>query len=168
LPDDSKDFFFSHDIEYVIQISIKETFNNYSFRNEVDSPFSDEESAYFKTLAAITPSVKLRIPLQLAMLVSPVYLLMNTQLHKTDIDKHMLLCLAKAYGNRKPPLLLQVEKIIFSCLLKLARGEFTVVQALHFIVKDVPWDDITSASENDRAWFKGGKFFFYRFFFIYL
>lgn len=155
-------------MEYVIQISITETFNNYSFRNEADSPFSEDESAYFKTLAKITPSVKLRIPLQLAMLVSPVYLLMNTQLHKTDIDKHMLLCLAKAYGNRKPPLLLQVEKIIFSCLLKLAKGELTVIHALHAISEELPWNDIISASENDRAWFKGGKFFFNRFIFIYL
>lgn len=58
-----------------------------------------------------------------------------------------------ALGNGKPELLLQVEKLLWSSLFKMANGPCDLDNLLRDLVNTIPWDALAAASESDRQWF---------------
>ena len=114
------------------------------------SPEDQENFEEFCELAAeVSSSVEglsyLRAPLQLALMISPLFLLFSFQLAKKSFNRQTLFNLAIQLGNEKPDLLLEVEKSIWNAVFALAGGTSTPLQALKSVLADIPWEKIESA-----------------------
>jgi hypothetical protein len=64
----------------------------------------------------------LRAPLQLALLISPIYLLFPLPLYKRSFNRQLMLSIGEALGNRKPALIVEVEKAIWRVVFALVEG----------------------------------------------
>jgi hypothetical protein len=103
----------------------------------------------------------LRAPLQLSLLISPLYLLCPFQLIKRTYNRQAMLYISRLLGNGKTELIIEVEKAIWNALFSLAEGSLDSVQLLHHLCEQLPWDKITTAaaatSDYERHWFNLGK-----------
>jgi hypothetical protein len=95
----------------------------------------------------------LRAPLQLSLLISPLYLLAPVQLHKRAFSRQLMLSTSEALGNRKPETIIEVEKAIWRVVFSLAEGRLDPSQLLQQLANDLPLKRIKEASEDDRRWF---------------
>jgi hypothetical protein len=68
-----------------------------------------------------------------------------------------ILQLSKALGNRKPPILVRIERLLWECVLRIATGKAEVFSALPDFFSKVPWDELDMISEVDQAHFADGK-----------
>jgi hypothetical protein len=102
----------------------------------------------------------MRAPLHLALLISPVYLLLPIQHVKKSYNRHTMLSISTCLGNSKPQMLIDVEKAIWRTVFDLASGENDPFDLLHGLTADLPWDSIRAASPVDSAWFDLCKFDF--------
>jgi hypothetical protein len=100
----------------------------------------------------------MRAPLQLALLVSPIYLLLPSQHVKKSYNRQTLLKISSCLGNAKPQPLLEVERAIWKTLFSLASGRLDPFDLLHQLSDSFPWEDIQGASSADSSWFDLGKF----------
>jgi len=102
---------------------------------------------------------RLRAPLQLSLLISPLYLLCPFQLIKKTYNRQAMLSINRLLGNGKTELIIEVEKAIWNVLFSLAEGSLDSVQLLHHLCEQLPWDKITTAtnSDHERHWFNLGK-----------
>ena len=80
--------------------------------------------------------------LQLALMISPLYLLVTTRLSMKSYHRRTLIDFAAKLGPRKPPLILKVENLIWEALFKLAEGRFNVYDVLFGLSNSLPWDEI--------------------------
>jgi hypothetical protein len=83
-----------------------------------------------------------RSPLQLALMISPLYLFMTIRLSMKSYHRRTLIDFAAKLGPRKPPLILKVEKLIWEAIFKLAEGRFDVYDLLLGLSNSLPWDEI--------------------------
>jgi hypothetical protein len=95
----------------------------------------------------------MRAPLHLALLISPIYLLLPMQLFKKSYNRHVMLSISTCLGNSKPQLLLDVEKEIWKTLFSLASGTIDPFDLLRQLSDTLPWNDIHAASSTDSQWF---------------
>jgi hypothetical protein len=98
----------------------------------------------------------MRAPLQLALLISPIYLLLPIQHFKKSYNRNTMLSIGTCLGNAKPPLILDVEKAIWKTLFSIASGTVDPFDQLHQLSQNLPWDRI-QASSTDSSWFDLGK-----------
>lgn len=116
----------------------------------------------------------MRLPLQIALFISPLALLIPVQLHTTRysqanivlvsepkfhiISLHFLTYMkdSHALGNTKPPLLILIEKAIMVMLFRIASGEVRVKAGIRDLVFELPWADINRLGDNEdvNTWFK--------------
>lgn len=96
-----------------------------------------------------------RSPLQLALLISPLYLLMTLRLSTKSFHRRTLIDLAARLGPCKPPRVLAVEKVIWDAILCLAEGRVSVYVVLRDLSNSLPWSDINIAlnCDADKRWF---------------
>ncbi|PPQ74768.1 hypothetical protein CVT26_005013 [Gymnopilus dilepis] len=96
-----------------------------------------------------------RGPLQVALALSPVYLLSTRLLGNKVWNKRVLTDASCMLGNNKPSALLLVEKIIWNTLFLLADGQLDPREVLLRLNRDLPWADIRSNSRfaGSRTWF---------------
>lgn len=99
----------------------------------------------------------LRAPLQLALLISPLYLLIPSQLHKKSYSRQVLLATSEHLGNKKPAALLSVEKAIWKVVFALADGQHNPIPLLKSLAEDLPWGEVTKVSQDERRWFAISK-----------
>ncbi|KAJ3499603.1 hypothetical protein NLJ89_g10084 [Agrocybe chaxingu] len=97
---------------------------------------------------------RLRLPLHLALLISPLYLLVFAQLHKKDWDRWKLVITSFLLGNQKPRLLTSTELALWRVIFTVARGGKSTILALLDELESLPWDELTSMPEEDRLWFQ--------------
>ena len=95
-----------------------------------------------------------RSPLQLALMISPLYLLMTSRLHLRSYHHRTLIDFAEKLGPQKPPLILAVENLIWDALFKLAEGRFLVHTVLLELANSLPWTEINGElNPSTEAWF---------------
>ena len=104
----------------------------------------------------------MRAPLHLALLISPIYLLLPVQLFKKSYNRQTMLQISQSLGNNKPKILLDVEKAIWRTLFALALGTLDPLDLLQRLSDQLPWNDIEAVSslDSERTWFSLGKFNF--------
>jgi hypothetical protein len=68
-----------------------------------------------------------------------------------------ILQLSKALGNRKPAILVMIERLFWESLLLIASGKMDVFRALTDFFSKVPWDKLDMISEEDQGHFADGK-----------
>ncbi|PPQ66501.1 hypothetical protein CVT26_011189 [Gymnopilus dilepis] len=96
-----------------------------------------------------------RGPLQLALAISPLYLLCPAVLCKKPWSRRLILSAAFHLGNEKPTSLLESEKAIWTVLLSMADGDLDPLDAPTRLKEYMPWGLIDSAKScQDRFWFK--------------
>jgi hypothetical protein len=57
-------------------------------------------------------------------------------------------------GNKRPPLLLRVEKELFSSLFRLATQNVCIVTEMRDCISRMPWDDLNAINHSESSWFK--------------
>jgi hypothetical protein len=98
----------------------------------------------------------MRAPLHLALLISPIFLLLPIRLFKKSYNRHTMLSISTFLGNFKPQLLLDTEKLIWNTLFSLASGTRDPFELLRQLSDALPSNDILSAC-TDSHWFDLGK-----------
>ncbi|KAF8809712.1 hypothetical protein BYT27DRAFT_7222307 [Phlegmacium glaucopus] len=93
--------------------------------------------------------------LQLALMISPLYLLVTLQLSEKSFHRRTLIDLAARLGPHKPPRILVVENIIWDAIFCLAEGRVSVYVVLRDLANSLPWSDIDIAlnCDADKQWF---------------
>lgn len=101
----------------------------------------------------------IRAPLHLALLISPIYLLLPVQLFKKSYNRYTMLHISQSLGNNKPKLLLDVEKAIWRTLFDLALGTLDPFDLLQRLSDQLPWNEIKAVWSRDfeSKWFSLGK-----------
>jgi hypothetical protein len=99
----------------------------------------------------------LRAPLQLSLLISPLYLLIPSQLHKKSYSRQLMLSTSEVLGNQKPDTLVAVEKAIWKVVFALADGRLHPAQLLKRLADDLPWGRIAKLSPDDCSCFAIGE-----------
>lgn len=136
---------------------------------------NNEETAFFENIVRSSEIQKVRHALYGALLFSPLYLLVPLKISNNAWDQekmvkvrtgeHVMLgsiaqChplqLSKALGNRKPPMLVKIERLLWECLLQISTGKDTCYNALNKFFHEVDWDEIAMISEDDRGHFADG------------
>jgi len=116
----------------------------------------------------------LRLPLQVAVLLSPIFLLHETQIHKSRIYcqryKMMLVCepfltiisclifdhkYSKCLGNERPKSVIQFENVIWKAIFQIACGAIDVYQATDLIATAIP-GVMAIVEDGDASWFNLG------------
>jgi hypothetical protein len=100
----------------------------------------------------------LRAPLHLALLISPIYLLLPAQHFKKSYNWSTMLAISSCLGNSKPRLIFDVEIVIWKVLCSLVTGMGDPFDILHQLSDNLPWDHIQAASSTDSEWFNLGQF----------
>ena len=93
-------------------------------------------------------SVASRTPLQLALMISPLYLFMTRRLSRKSFHRGLLIDMAARLGPHKPPLLLSVEELIWNAVFKLAEGPSSVYNVLNDLANSLPWSGDTGINEE--------------------
>ena len=106
------------------------------------------------TLSA-TANVASRSPVQLAVMLSPIYLLITPRLSTKSFHRRTVIDTAARLGSCKPPRLIAVESAIWDAIFRLAEGRVSVYTVLRDLSNSLPWADIDMASncETDQLWF---------------
>ena len=95
-----------------------------------------------------------RSPLQLALMISPLYLFVTSRLSTKSYNRRTLIDLAAKLGPRKPPLISKVENLIWDSLFKLAEGRLNVYDVLLGLSNSLPWDEIDGdLNRVTKTWF---------------
>ena len=95
--------------------------------------------------------VGFRSSFQLAVMLSPLYLLSTFQLSTKSFHRKTVIDLAARLGPHKPPSILAVENVIWDAIFSLAEGRLSVYyQVLRNLISSLPWSDIDTAQQ----WFK--------------
>lgn len=97
----------------------------------------------------------LRAPLQLSLLISPLYLFCPVQLYKRAFNRQQMLSTCQMLGNGKPDILIDIEKAIWRVVFILAKGRHDPMPLLRQLCDGLPWDRIKSAKDY---WFDRSEF----------
>jgi len=105
-----------------------------------------------------------RSPFQLAVMISPLYLLVTLRLSTKSFHRRTVIDLAARLGPHKPPRVLAVESVIWDAIFRLAEGHVSVHTVLRELANSLPWSDIDIASncDADKQWFAPGLRMFLR------
>jgi hypothetical protein len=130
-------------------------------------PLSDQEREDLEDISVLSMIMQsvtgnerlmfLRAPLQLSLLISPIYLLCPVQLSKKTYNRRTMVLINQLLGNGKTGLTIEVEKLIWEAVFSLAEGRLDPAQLLHSLCRNLPWEKIAAAAANnsaeDRVWF---------------
>lgn len=99
----------------------------------------------------------MRTPLQLALLISPIYLLLPMQLFKRSFSRQTMLYISESLGNHKPRILEDVEIAIWKTLFSITSEKLDPLHHLQQLSNSLPWEQIANTMSSERAWFSIGK-----------
>ncbi|PPR03258.1 hypothetical protein CVT26_008086 [Gymnopilus dilepis] len=96
----------------------------------------------------------LRAPLQLALLLTPLYLTLQMSLFKKSFNRRVLIETAAKLGPCKPLVLRKVEYLFFHALQRLSKGRVLPGRVLKDLVDSIPWNEVDElAHTSERFWF---------------
>ena len=127
----------------------KDSYDEYVLKYEAFIKGCEEEGC------RSSPSrVQYRSPLQLALLISPLFLLLTTRLFLKSYHRRTLIDVAAKLGPRKPPLILKVENLIWDAVFKLSEGHHEAHTVLLELAESLPWTEINgSLNPGTEGWF---------------
>lgn len=112
----------------------------------------------------------LRLPLHVALFVSPVFLLAPINLHNRDWDRTSLFqvcqqpiyraCISlcektfRAFGNQKPDVLVKYEKLLWRTIYQVATRELDIFNATQAFLSGINWQELDSLPKIDIGWFE--------------
>ena len=101
----------------------------------------------------------LRAPLQLSLLISPIYLLMPVQLVKRTYNRRNMVFINRLLGNGKTDLTIEIEKAIWMVVFALSEGRQDPAHLLKELCEVLPWDKINAADSSAEhcSWFNLSK-----------
>ncbi|KAH9475399.1 hypothetical protein JR316_0012510 [Psilocybe cubensis] len=99
-------------------------------------------------LSEITPS-HLKIPLHIALFISPILLFSNTSWYSRKCDREQLLKASKALGNHRPPALLELEMEIWRII---ANQNCDIYSELRQLVSSKCWVKCEQINPEDHAY----------------
>ncbi|KAF9522476.1 hypothetical protein CPB83DRAFT_899612 [Crepidotus variabilis] len=111
----------------------------------VDSLHSAIYEEDFQTIRTFLGSVDLDLaqrPLQAALSMSPLYLLVPNNLQTNKLGRQAMFKAFLAVGNSKHPLLTRIECIIWRTVLDIARGAEKPLDAGKQLLRHLPWEEI--------------------------
>ncbi len=113
------------------------------------------EKSQTEGIISSTANVASRSPFQLAVMISPLYLLVTRRLSTKSFHRRTVIDLAARLGPNKPSRVLAVESVIWDAIFRLAEGRVSVHTVLRDLAKSLPWSDIDTASncDSDQQWF---------------
>lgn len=95
-----------------------------------------------------------RTPLQLALMISPLYLFMTRRLSAKSFHRQLVIDVAARLGPHKHPLLISVEDCIWEAIFKLADGPSSVYEVLEGLASSLPWNMINDQLNcGTEQWF---------------
>ncbi|PPQ73447.1 hypothetical protein CVT24_008149 [Panaeolus cyanescens] len=97
----------------------------------------------------------LRSPLHVCILLTPVFMLLQSYVVGKNYNRYILYMLSQALGNEKPVLLKLVEHALWTVIDEVARGILPPYQALDSLMRRLPTDDILALPLDDPS-----RFFF--------
>lgn len=118
---------------------------------------------------------RLRLPLQLALCVSPLFLLVPELLHRKDFSRRDLLIVCYAFtpsiisfwlimvlqtwiafGNQAPAIVRRVEFLLWQAILRVACGQQDIAGSMTAFISEVPWPELRKIKIEDaeRKWFQ--------------
>ncbi|KDR70306.1 hypothetical protein GALMADRAFT_144965 [Galerina marginata CBS 339.88] len=115
---------------------------------------TDIELEEFKVLIKNCESNGFRLPLQIALFISPIFLLIPVKLRSASWDREEILRFAKALGNQKPELLQRIEKEIWFSILEIAIGTKQPYTAMKVVLENLPWSEIEEMDDFTLEYFK--------------
>jgi hypothetical protein len=115
--------------------------------NKGDGTFPPDNAAGSNASATIN---KLRAAFHLGLLVSPLYLLLPFRIVQRSLSRRLALQLHSQLAACKSPLLIEVERIIWRSVIKLAKGNNTAIEVLTELSTSLPWSRIEMASNSDE------------------
>lgn len=92
-------------------------------------------------------------PLQLALFISPLYLLLPFRIVKQSFHRRSVIDVSHRLGPHKPQVLLKVENLIWDAVFSIAERPLDIKAIISKLVLQIPQDDMESASPGDRSWF---------------
>ncbi|KAJ3499344.1 hypothetical protein NLJ89_g10109 [Agrocybe chaxingu] len=119
-----------------------------------DHPFSEDDTAYLRRLLQNERANQLRLPFQMAVMLSPIFLFEMVQLHGWTWDRLHMLSLSTSLGNDMPRLLCIVERLIIRAFTGLAVGRYTLFQFVQKVIDELPWKEIAEVGEDVAGWFR--------------
>ncbi|PPR00997.1 hypothetical protein CVT24_000571 [Panaeolus cyanescens] len=123
-----------------------------------------EEQKVMRTLEDILKSVsgnaadqpsKLRGPLVLCIMLTPIFLLLRHVVCGKSYNRYVVYMLSQALGNEKPGLLKLAEHAIWTVIIDVAQGTLAPYLALETIMKRLPFKEILNLPNDDPS-----RFFF--------
>ncbi|KAJ3505878.1 hypothetical protein NLJ89_g7184 [Agrocybe chaxingu] len=98
---------------------------------------------------------RLRLPLQAALSISSLYLLLDVDLSRRDIDRGTLLK-ASAWLDSvdKPLILIEVERLLWTLVIQLALGKESFLALLDKTLVSLEAIDFSEAPEDELRWFE--------------
>ncbi|KDR79084.1 hypothetical protein GALMADRAFT_136982 [Galerina marginata CBS 339.88] len=121
---------------------------------EVSSSLTPAEKAIFTKLAEDYKHAGFRLPLQIALLVSPIMLLSDLKLCSLFWDKAEMIGFSKALGNQKPEIIKRIERMIWMTLFGIAEGSTQPYLGMQYLATALPWSDIENMTNSEIEWFK--------------
>lgn len=117
----------------------------------------------------LTPQ-RLRLPLQLALCVSPLFLLVPQVVHTKDFSRRDLLLVSNdfckflpadfkhlqtwiAFGNQAPEIVRRVELLLWQAILRVAHGQQDVARSMADFLEAMPWSELQKLGDAEREWF---------------
>lgn len=109
-----------------------------------------------RTSGKVNPNSALRFPLQLALLISPLCLLLPLNLEKRSFNRGALIQWSIYLGAHKPDVLQQTEKRIWKAILDIVNQPSDYVAILKVLASTFPptyIEELRNQSENVTGWF---------------
>lgn len=142
---------------------------------EGQEQLSTEEASILRSLfASASKTNSLRLPLELASLLSPIILLAPINLHKQSVNSSELVKVetyasvsivnlngtgqvATLAGSNKPHIIITIEKLIWNTIFAVARGDVDLPRAVENLAESFPWVEVETENQIDwvRHWFDG-------------
>ena len=96
-----------------------------------------------------------RSPLQLALMISPLYLLVTLRLSIKSFHRRTLIDVAARLGPHKPPYILAIENLVWDAIFRLAEGRDSVYVVLYDLANSLSSSDVDVAlnGDIDKPWF---------------
>lgn len=149
------------------------SFDDWEFEGR--DQLSNGEAQFLRSLFNLCSKTNsLRLPLDLASMLSPIILLAPIHLHKQTINSYELVKVSKLHetltfedltdtqmaakaGNKRPHVIATVERAIWEMVFSVARGERALEEAAQNLAEALPWLEIEAVSQNDwiSHWFDG-------------
>lgn len=93
-------------------------------------------------------------PLHLALLISPLYLLVPFRIVKYSFHRRPLIEYAHKLGPHKPRIILEVENHIWDAVFAIAENPQAIETIIHQLASRMPWNKFDAVSTQDGAWFE--------------